>query len=469
VALAQDVRVTGITSLQGLDIRPLREDSVPVTQTTGTGPVRQLSNGRLVRCVEGESFCRFRTSGDRETIAPVIQDLHAVAWGFGQGISLQGHVRVRGSLSSADARWPRADDAFDAIEGWLEVDRGPARTRIGRQWVTGGLGVYNYDGASVLLRRGRMRLEAFGGRSLVAGLNDPIAGSELGSVDDLPPDEHGWLIGFSGSAPLSTRGNVAATWQRVIRADRAALYSDRVAATGVWRLYGTTADVSFAGDLTAEQVNELRVRLSRALRPAVTGGLEVRRYRPFFEAWTIWGAFSPVAFDELQATAGWRAASGALALDVRGARRRYEETHAGLESVPLRNDGWRAGAGIEWLPDERWLLHTDYDVDIGFGASQSDFVAGARWMPDNSQWVGLSTSALQHIYEFRLGTGRIVGVRADAGTRLGSNARLVGDLAWYAHHFSGSASSPDWSQRRFSVRVEWTVGGDPGLSRRSDR
>jgi len=173
--LAQGIRISGVTSMQGVDLRPLIDDSVAVDATTGTGPYRALVDGRLVRCIEGEAYCRFRSSGARELVAPVVQDLRAVAWGFGEGISLQAHVRARGSLGGSQAQWPRANDSFDAIEAWLEIDRGPARARLGRQWAVGGLGVFNYDGASLVLRRGRTRLEAFGGRSLVAGLNEPVA------------------------------------------------------------------------------------------------------------------------------------------------------------------------------------------------------------------------------------------------------------------------------------------------------
>jgi hypothetical protein len=463
-AFAQGVRISGVTSMQAVDLRPLVEDSVPIGLTTGTGPYRVLDDGRLVRCVEGEPVCRFRSSGSREMVAPVVQDLRAVAWGFGEGISFQAHVRARGSIAGRDSLWPRAADAFDAIEAWMEIDRGPVIARLGRQWAIGGLGVHNFDGASLQFRRGRARLEAFGGRSLVDGLNDPIAGSQLGALDDLPPDEHGWLVGLSARTPLSTRGSVGATWQRVIRADRAALYSDRVAVDAVWRFSGVSAEGSLAWDVSGEEVNDARVRLARALRARFSASVEARRVRPFFEAWTIWGAFSPVAFDELRGTLDWRNVSGALAVDVRGARRRYDETNAGLESTPLKRDGWRAGAGGEWSPAERWLVFADYDVDIGFGASRSDLAAGTRWMPDEARWVGVSASGLQHIYEFRIGTGRVAGLRVDAGTRITSRLRLLADAALYSHHLSNGAPSPDWSQRRLSLRLEWTAGSEAGMT-----
>ena len=461
-AEAQSVRVIGVTSVQAVDLRPLVDDSVPASEASGSGPYRVLPNGQVVRCTPGDAYCHFRSSGARQLAAPLVQDLSAIAWGLGQGISAFTHLRFRGSLGSETLTWPRADDAFDALEAWVEIDRRVVRARLGRQFVSSGLGVYNYDGASVALRRDRARLELFGGRSLVSGLNEPLTGPSLADLDDLPPDENGWLIGIAGLTPIGTRGNATARWQRVIRDDRAALYSDRLAADASWRALGGSADFSLAWDITALQVNEARLTLARPFPNGISASAGARRFRPFFEAWTIWGAFSPVAFDELRGSVGWRSRAGSLALDARGSWRKYDETNAGLESQPLKDGGWRAGAGVEWSPRDHWLTYADYDVDIGFGASRSDVVAGARWTPDESRWFGIAANGLQHIYEFRLGTGRILGVRAEGGMRITPEIRLVADAAVYAHRLTGGAPEPDWSQRRFTVRFDWTVGRDPG-------
>jgi hypothetical protein len=132
--------------------------------------------------------------------------------------------------------------------------------------------------------------------------------------------------------------------------------------------------------------------------------------------------------------------------------------------TPLRGDGWRAGAGGEVALTPRWLLFGDYDVDIGFGASRSDVAAGARWMPDENRYLGAALIGLQNIYEFRVGTGRVTGVRVEGATRLAGEVRLVGDAAVYAHRQSSRAMGTDWSQRRVSLRLEWTVGRDPGIA-----
>ena len=155
-----------------------------------------------------------------------------------------------------------------------------------------------------------------------------------------------------------------------------------------------------------------------------------------------------------------------IQVSLRGSRREYEETRAGFSATPLRGDGWRAGAGADWARGEHWLLYADYDIDIGFGASRSDVAGGARWAPDENRYLGVALSGLQNIYEFRVGTGRILGVRVEGGTRVRQDTRLVADAAIYSHRLRDGAMGADWSQRRVSVRLEWTVGRDPGMPAR---
>ena len=459
---AQSGRITGVSWIQSVDLRPLVDDSVPIGLAEGNGPYRQLADGRLVRCIDGEAFCRLRRSGARATSIPVVQDLTGAAWGLGEGVSLHAHVRARGSLGDNDLLWPRTDDRFDALEAYVQMDRAAWRARLGRQWATNALGVHNFDGVSVLARRGVWLAEAFGGRSLVAGLNESHTGTTLGSLDDLPPDEAGYLVGVMGALRLSGGQAVGAVYERVIRADRAALYSDRIALDASARLLGATVEASYAHDLMSGSLTEARLRASTELPGRVSAIVEVRRHRPFFEWWTIWGAFSPVAFDEARVIGGWRDPAGRWSLDASGGYRQYDETSAGLETAPLRTNGWRAGIGAEWSPDERWFGYADYNVDIGFGASRSDAMAGLRWTPGERYTLGGFLSALQNIYEFRVGTGRVLGLGVEGSFRATEETRLVFDGALYAHRASNGAPSTDWSQRRLSLRLEWSVGSDPG-------
>ena len=145
----QDIRITGVTWAQSIDLRPLRRDSVRASATTGTGETRRGPQGQLVNCVEGDTFCGFLTSRERETTRPLLQDLSVAAWGLGQGISLHAHGRVREALGASSASWPRLNDRFDVLDAYLELDRPRARVRLGRQWSLGGLGAYSFDGGAV--------------------------------------------------------------------------------------------------------------------------------------------------------------------------------------------------------------------------------------------------------------------------------------------------------------------------------
>lgn len=462
---AQGVRITGTTWVQSIDLRPLRTDSLPALQVAGEGNARRSADGQLVQCPASSAYCYFSTSGARVTTTPLLQDLSLVAWGLGRGVSAQAHLRARSTLGGATARWPRADDHFDALDAFVQVDRAHARARIGRQWATNGLGTYNFDGAALLLRRGAHSVEAYGGRALAQGINESYTSAEIGAVDDLPPEKDGYLVGVRLRLRPTDVTALSMLYQRVITGDRSALYSERVAADATTRVLGLSLDGATTLDVAGHDVNEARVRVSRILPHDVRLSLEARRHRPFFELWTIWGAFSPVGFDEGRADLGWRAAGTRLQLAAHGAYRRYDGSDAGVGFLPLRSSGWRAGLDATWLASDRLVASAGSSVDIGFGSSRSDASAGLRWRAAERLSLGGNVSAFQSIYEFRVGTGRVLGATADASFRLTPDTRVTVDGALYRHRLDHDAPGTDWSQRRASVRFEWTVGSDPGLAR----
>ena len=80
--------------------------------------------------------------------------------------------------------------------------------------------------------------------------------------------------------------------------DRAGLHSERAALDAVVRRGWATVEGSVEVDLAVRTVNEALLRGWVTPWPALGVGVYGRRYRPFFELWTIWGAFNPVGFDE---------------------------------------------------------------------------------------------------------------------------------------------------------------------------
>ena len=460
----QTFRITGTTTAQYVDVQPMRIDSLPVTQTIGSGLLRRTFDGAVVRCLTGEDYCLRSSAGASVYTVPLLQDVSVSAWGLGRGVRFFARLRGRAAVSEDAHLWPRSDDAFDALVAYLEVDRDRYRVRGGRQWKTSGLGYYNFDGASVLVRPvTSLTVEGFGGWSLARGLNEPRTSGSLSAIEAFVPDDRGVIFGFEAGYRPSVATSLSALYQREIRGDRAGLYSDRVAFDGVVRKWGGTLTASLEADLASRQVNEAR------LAGRFTGPFEVdtqvflRRYRPFFELWTIWGAFNPVGFTEGGVDATWRRPGSDLTLRGQVSRRAYDET--GLRSTfgPTRSDGWRIGGSVATPVGQVWTADVRYDLDLGFGAAKS---AGSirvhRVLPDGAR-LGASLQAFQRIFEFRVDQGTVFGFGVDGGIPAGSRGYLSGSLAAYRHSPGSDSPGVDWSQLRASIRWQWTLGPEPGL------
>lgn len=457
---AQGVRISGVTSMQYVELRPLVTDSALASLLPGTGEWRASPGGVPALCPVGGAYCTFERSGDRASAMPVLQDLTLAGWGLMEGLSVHANARLRTQAGAEGFAWPRGDDRFDLLDAYAELARDRWSGRLGRQWITGGLGVYNFDGAAATARRRSYSLEGWAGRALLGGLNEGYTSRELAAVENLPPDDDGLIFGVRARYRPDALTAASLLYQRVLVADRSGLYSERVAFDGAARRGVADATLALAYDMATGTWNEARLSVATAWLHPYGGSLEVRHSRPYFDLWTIWGAFAPVGFDEARATATWRAREHPFTASVRGAYRKYGDTEAGLD---LRTNGWRAGADLSWMPGRALAAFASYDVDIGSGAANTDMRLGGRWSRDDGAMLGLDGSVTQNIYEFRVGTGRIYGLAVSGALPIRGDTRLVVDAGVYRHALSNGAPGPDWSQRRASIRFEWTVGRDPGL------
>lgn len=462
VASAQGIRVSGVTSVQMLELRELVTDSVPASTLSGTGEWRSGPNGVPALCTTGYAWCRFERSGDRLSAAPMLQDLTVAAWGWTEGLSFHADVRARTQLGDSRYTWPRSDDHFSVLDAYAELERGDWRSRLGRQWTMGGLGAYDYDGADVLWRHDALSVEGWTGRALLAGLGEPYTSSQLAAVEPIPPTNNGWIVGARTRFRPDALTAATLLYQRVLVGDRSGVYSERAALDASTHRFGAQFELGAAYDFASGEWNDARLRVGRAnLFKSVGGSFEVRHSRPFFELWTIWGAFAPVGYDEVRGTLDWHAPSMPVTVSLRGAYRQHEQAFA-LED--LRRNGWRAGGDVAWLASDEFSANASYDVDIGSGGTSEDVRAGARWNRPSGLMLGLEASATQNIYEFRVGTGRIFGALLTGALPIGPDVRVVGDAGLYQHALSNGAAGPDWTQRRFALRLEWTVGRDPGAA-----
>lgn len=463
---AQGVRITGTTITRYVEVRPLVNDSVSIDSTSGTGNLRRATSRDVaVQCAAGELYCRYKRSADgSESTVSLIQDLEASVWGLGQGIRAYAHVRGRAASGVTKDLWPQADDAMDVLDAYVEIERWRLRGRAGRQWRTSGMGYYNFDGVSLLVRPiDRLTVDAFGGWSLVRGLNESLTSGAIAAVEDIPPDARGLVFGVEVRGRPTTRLSLAGTYQREIRDDRDGFYSERVSADAdlrIGRFAGVSASIE--ADLATAEFNEALLRGRIPLPGRFTLTAEGRRHVPFFELWTIWGAFSPVGYTEGNATLSWSDARSRFLVQARGGWRKYDDTDAGVGFLPLEDSGWRMGADGTWRVNEQWTAYAATHAELGFGAARSDVDGGVRWEPSRRLFVGVRAAGFQSAYEFRVGEGRVFALGVDGGARLGAEVRVLGDVTMYRHSFSDHAPATDWSQTRASLRVEWTIGRDPG-------
>jgi hypothetical protein len=457
---SQSVRVSGATSVRYIELRPLHRDSVPANATEGEELLRQLPDGSIVRCISGEDFCRQVRPGPAASAYPVTQDIDITAWGLGRGTRVTAQLRGRQSLGANDRLWPRQDDPFDVLSLYGEMERDTWRARLGRQWRVSGLGFYNFDGASVTVRpRPSLWLEAFGGRSLVRGLNESRTGAAMESPERLSTPNAGVLFGLQGRYRRGQSLAVGAVYQLDVRGDRRGAYAELAAADAAFRLRLVSIEGSVEYDLAGQVLNHARA----TFRPPPLGrvGLfaEARRYHPYFEQWTIWGAFSPVGFDEVRGGLTWAARDGRVLLRSDASYRRYGDAQTEAPDE-FRTSGWGIGGGASWAAAPSWRLDASTRLESGFGAGRWDGNATLRRELGVRGFVALQASAFQRAYEFRLGEGTVIGLGAEGAHDIGGRSRVIASFASYRQH-GGIAGGFDWNQTRASLRIEWTAGTEP--------
>lgn len=463
--LAGQAGYTAEVSVHGrvIELRGLRRDSLPADQVPGDGLRRTLEDGTVVSCVPGE-FCRWFPSGEEESISLVTEDVRVSAWPGIEGLAA--HLHVRGRYGS-DAFWPRAEEEVEALYAYLAYDRDRFKVRAGRQFRRNGLGYYNFDGAAFQWKGlDPVRVEVYGGWSLARNLNQPRTGSLLEEADEFAPDDRGLLFGVDVTGRWGGRATGALTYQREIRSDELALYTERVAGDLGLRLGSVAVDLAADYDLGWEELNEASARVSAPIAVGFQAMGEVRRYTPHFELWTIWGAFSPVGFDEGRLWVAWNGLEGALRLEGGGAWRSYEETDAGAAFVELEDDGWRGFGRVRWNPRSGWFVDASYRADESTGAARygGDLSVGYDFGP--GRWISVRATTTTSFSEFRLGEEVTAGGGVAGAWRLGDDVRVTGGWSAYDVTYEERPRVEDWTQQRGHLGVSYTFGTRPGERRR---
>lgn len=458
---AQGVRGWTQTSVRFFELRPLTADTAAADRVIlGSDGVVRV-DGRAVACTAGERCIYYRPTAEK-TAWLASQDVGFTAWGFGvQGLSFTGLARGRERLSG-ELNWPLADDAFDLMVAYGQLQRGSLRVRVGRQETPSGLGFSGFDGGAVRWDARAWWAEGFGGRSLARGLSETRR-EALRGIEDFVPDQESWLWGGAVGARLGVT-DLSARYQREIIGDRSGLVGERAAfdLTTIlpWalRLRG-----SVDYDVPFDRWGKAHLNLQRALVDGrLLAEIEARRYVPYFELSTVWGFFSPVPYHEarMRLSAGLGRANGVQATV---AARSYGDPSTTTIFRPLEDDGWQAEVAGFWAPAPALRLDASYQVDWGASAYLQSLDVGARWQPLPTVALQATGTTFQQFEAFRLGDGRAVGGGLGLEWDITSAARLEGGFFLLRQDAGRDAPDDVWNQTRGWFGLRYGFGEDPGL------
>src|SRR6185503_4471304 len=430
---AQDYRARVDARMQSIWFRGLIQDSIPsaLAVTTANGGL-ETADGHAVRCNNGE-FCFFFRPGQSLHGLPVVTSASVAMWGFGvQGLSLRASGRITGDFGDADA-YPGTEPALQLIEGLLEYQRSALLARAGRQLVVSRLEPIGFDGGWLRYRFDRASLELTGyggwglGRAAVVSDLNPA----LNPLDEFRPRNRQLVAG--AEAALNYRAaDLRAEYRREIDPEDNYFVSER----GAFSFTGQRNHYRLNGGL---DYNIAEGRLGSAdatlswLQRRYTISAGVKRYRPYFSLWTLWGAFSPVAYNAANMSAEVRPRSW---LSLRGRAERYRYEDAGISTAlvsGLEDRGWRIRTGASATANARWTFDANYGLEHGPGASSRYADASVRYSPGNRVTLDAFGGTLARPLELRFydATSRWIGGRAQLQQtdqrRIWAEIAFVGD------------------------------------------
>lgn len=410
---AQSYQVRLDTRGQMVRFQGLIADSVPASAVVTNASGGLVSaDGFAVRCTGG-AYCHYFRPGDIRRSAPITATATLSAWGFGvEGLALHATGRLVRD-AGPDRSWPGTEPAAQLIEGYLEYRRPALAVRAGRQLVASRLEPVGFDGVTVRARWDRTNLEvaAYGGWGLAQAAAIPVLDPALNPLDEWRPDDRQQVAGVEATwtAPYA---DLRAEYRRELDPFDGSYVSERAALSLSARRGpllvngGLDYDIVDArvgsGDLSATLVHP---------RASVTVG--ARRYRPFFNLWTLWGAFSPVPYHAVHVASAWRPLSW-LRLTARGERYRYTDAEVSTALVTgLQDRGWRASAGVTGEWSEHGSMRLGYALEHGPGAAGEYLDAALSIVPRPSLALDVYGGWLARPLELRFAdaTSRWIGGR----------------------------------------------------------
>lgn len=459
-AVAQQYRVRVDSRMQGVSWRGLAADSIPRAQAIAQANGGFLTpDGFAATCQQ--SFCYFFRSGDVRRGLPWVSQVDLAGWGFGvRGLSLRANARVATDLGDGTS-WPGTQPEVQLVEGYLEYANRGITTRAGRQFLSSRLGAYGLDGGLATIRdadRG-LELSAYLGWGLARGVALPVTDAALNPLQDFQPRDRQVVAGLDAGV-TSRLVDARIEYRREVDPAVEYFVSERAAASVAVRPIAPLS-VTAGGeyDLAFGEFGSADVGLGWIGR-GYTLSTGWRRYRPFFDLWTIWGAFSPVAHHTMHAAASVTALPG-LVLRGRGERYQFEDAGANTPTVAVESDGWRLATGATWTPASAWILDGEYHAEFGPGAASRGVDVRATWIASPELWVSAHGARMKRPLELRYSDSDLTVVGVDAEYRPTARWRVGAEAAsWSETRERSDAGALDWSQVRVAARISFFFGSN---------
>lgn len=464
-AVAQGYRVRVDSRMQSVSYRGLAVDSIPVADTVSSASGGlQTSDGFAVRC-QADGFCRYFRPDSAIRGGPVVSTVDLSLWGLGvPGLRIRAKSRISAELGDADA-WPGSDPALQLLEGFAEYSHRYLTVQAGRTYFLSRLGYTQLDGGTVELRPlGRWaRLMGYAGWGLQRGAPLTVTSSEFNPLDEYRPGER--EIVWGGGINLSGRGAyLRGVYQRSVNTAGDFLVSERVAADARLSLGpGIALSGGADYDVARGQWGTGEAQLSYASpRSRVQLSIGGRRYRPYFDLWTIWGAFSPVPYSAGYATGQVEVIRG-VSLRGRGELYDFDDAEALTPLVRVEDDGWRWSLSATLTRFTDWVFEVGHQVEHGPGAASLGWEALVAYRPGRSAEILGHASWTKRPLEYRFDDARVMSYGFRGNYHYSSQLTVFAEARRYDElRRRDDAAQLDWGQLRlyFGATVQFGSGAD---------